>query len=161
MIETLITKPDRYWKTASQTEKGDLVFIGMRYHSSMTGPDKWVILYQFAYENAVVITRSTFVVTGTPDNTIPDHNKLLIQELPGDGHNLVVQSEHEAYVCGYNSVIPGANKYTPDNFYEKHPDPEEKPYWETYIEQFFTAGEGRYVHAINPTYIPEVVSGRI
>lgn len=148
--------PDSYWEAASKSGYGDLVFIGMRYYSRIE-TDKWRVTYMFAYEDTVINSSHSYVVTGTPNENIPEHNKNMIQELPGNGHELVVQSEHEARVAGYEGSIPGANEYTPDNFYERHPDPEEVPYWDTYVDKFLDdASQGRYICSINPDYKSEI-----
>lgn len=148
--------PPSYWNTASNAGYGDLVFIGMRYYSRIE-TDRWRVTYMFAYEDTVINSSHTYVVTGQPDVTIPDHNKRLIQKLPGKGHQLVLQSTHEAWEAGYEGSIPGANKYTPNNFYEKHPDPEEVPYWDTYVDKFLDKNaQGRYIFSINPKYKSEI-----
>lgn len=148
--------PQSYWEEASKASHGDLVFIGIRYYSRIE-TDRWIVSYNFAYEDTVISTSHTYVVTGDPEDRVPEHNKREIQKLPGSGHRLVLQSKHESGEVGYHRVIPGANDYTPDNFYERHPDPKEVPYWDTYIDKYLdNTSNSRYILSINPKYKSEI-----
>lgn len=155
------TPPESYWKTASNSDFGDLIFISVKYYNRMD-TDEWTVKYRFAYEEAVISTKASHVVTGDPKKRVPDHNKRKIDKLPGYKSDVFLQSEYGASELGYNQVIPGANKYTPSNFYEKHPDPEETPYWKTYINQLIEVNSNsRHICSINPKYKPEITVDRI